>query len=174
MNRCRWYESMKTRGQKFCLRTYVCTIYKIMTKWCTKNTACGQALMQCDIMVQYTLFISHKNPPPCRCPPQPLSATAVCDICHRRAQNVAQDLHHPPPPLEPVSVTVVIVSVAICHKTHSAIHLPVPLAVRPSNGALKICNGCISGQGKLCQGTAADLRSPCPPPLFAAICHRRA
>jgi hypothetical protein len=27
-NRCRWYESMKTRGQKFCLWTYVCTMTK--------------------------------------------------------------------------------------------------------------------------------------------------
>ena len=49
-------------------------------------------------------------------------------------------------------IAAIIVSVAICHKTHSAIHLPVPLAVWPSDGALKICDECISARGKLCRG----------------------
>ena len=43
LNRCRWYESMKTRGQKFCLWTYVCTMTKgyCMTKCGTKKLEVG-------------------------------------------------------------------------------------------------------------------------------------
>jgi len=47
-----------------------------------------------------------KKSPPDRCPPQPLSAAAVCAIRHRRARNVARELRHRPPPLGPVSVAV--------------------------------------------------------------------
>ena len=55
-----------------------------------------------------SLHIPQKSPAG-RCPPQPLSSTAVC--CHkppprRRAQNVVRDLHHCPPPLGPVSAAV--------------------------------------------------------------------
>jgi hypothetical protein len=42
LNRCKWYEGMKTRGQKFCLWTYYYGVqyYKMVYK----NAACGQAL----------------------------------------------------------------------------------------------------------------------------------
>ena len=106
-----------------------------------------------------------KKSPPRRCPPQPLSAAAVCAIRHCRTQNAARELRHHPPPLGPVSVA------AYCRQRRQPLptdrrhhcfhcHMPRdafrnPLTGAPCQGAkrwrAKICDGCISARGKLCR-----------------------
>ncbi len=112
----------------------------------------------------YALFTSHNPPCPAAVLPSPCLlplfapfVTAVPEMLPETSTIVLPLYGLSPLPSIVVNtanrrlpIAAVIVSFAICHETHSAIHLPVPLAMRPSNGALKIFDGCISARGKLC------------------------